>query len=437
MKLSRKSIIIGSTVILALIILIVIGKKRSAQNLEVNTSSIEKRTIIETVSANGKIRPEEEVKISADVSGEITELYVNEGDTVKSGQLLLKINPDLYLTALDRARANLSSSQSSYKTNQAMQTQAESRFREQEANYNRNLSLYEEGVISQAEFDAIKSAYEVAKSEVKAAEERVMAAKFGIENARAAMTEAQKNLDRTRIYAPTGGIVSALNSEKGERVVGTAQMAGTEIMVISNLDNIEVIVEVNENDILQINKNDTAIIEVDAYRDRTFKGLVSEISRSAKGVAGTQMTTDAVTNFEVKIRILKSSYSDLMEITDAPFLTGMSASVDIQTETVKDAQCLPIEAVTTRQREISDSVEKVSGMEDELDEIVFAFKDGKAVKCVVTTGIQDSRYIQILSGLEDVDKVITGPYDAISRKLEDGDEVTVTSRDVKVKLEES
>jgi HlyD family secretion protein len=217
-------------------------------------------------------------------------------------------------------------------------------------------------------------------------------------------------------------VVSALNSEKGERVVGTAQMAGTEILVISNFNNMEVIVDVNENDILQITGGDTALIEVDAYLDRKFKGIVSEISKSANTAAGMQLSTDQVTNFEVKVRLLKSSYADLLEVTDAPFLPGMSASVEIQTNVKKDIPCLPIEAVNTRERK--DTSNK-SSTDAELDEVVFAVEDGKAIKHIVTTGIQDSRYIEILSGLDSVNKVITGPYDAVSKKLKEGKKVKV------------
>lgn len=409
---------------LLLVILIVVGKSRNKTELNVVLGKIEKRTIISTVAATGKIQPEGQIKISPDVSGEIIELLVNEGDTVKEGQLLLKINPDLYLTAVDRAKANLSSAQSSYKTNKAMVSQSESRFTEQEANFKRNEKLLADQVISQAEFDAIKSAYLVAKSDLKAANERVAAAQYGIENAQATLLEAQKNLQRTSIYAPTDGVISALNSEQGERVVGTAQMAGTEILVISNFDNMEVIVDVNENDILQISRNDTCLIEVDAYGDRIFKGVVTKIARSASNASGSMsMSADQVTNFEVKVRILKSSYEDLLEITDAPFLPGMSASVEIQTDIARDISCLPIEAVTTREIE-SDSVSQ-SEIEDNLNEIVYSVKDGKAVEHLVKTGIQDSRYIQILSGLDSIEKVVVGPYDAVSKKLADGKEVVI------------
>ena len=423
---SKKNIWITVGLLAVVAVLIYIGKNRSRGELEVYLGKVEKRTIISTVSANGKIRPEAEVKISPDVSGEITELYIEEGDTVKEGQLLLKINPDLYITARDRASAGLSSSRSNLKTSQAQLTQADARFIEQKAAYERSTGLYNDKVISQAEYDAATSAYQIAKSEVQAAKERVSAARYGIQNSQASLNEANKNLGRTSIFSPSEGVVSALNNEKGERVVGTAQMAGTEIMIISNFNNMEVIVDVNENDILDVKKGDTTIIEVDAYSNRKFRGIVSEIAKSANTLPG-QVNTDQVTNFEVKILILKSSYEDLLTVTDAPFLPGMSANVEIQTEVKADIPCLPIEAVGTRMSE-EDSASTISSCEKELDEVVFLEEDDKATKKVITTGVQDSRYIEISSGLAIGDEVIVGPYDAVSKKLNVGDKVKVGTK---------
>ena len=427
---NKRNILIALGGLILVSILIYIGKNRSRGELEVNVGKVENRTIISTVSANGKIRPEAEVKISADVSGEITELYIEEGDTVKEGQLLLKINPDLYLTSRDRARAGVSSSQSNLKTSQAQLTQAQARLTEQEAAYTRNKQLYTDKVLSQAEYDAAKSAYAIAQSEVKAAQERISAARFGIQNSQATLTEANKTLGRTSIYAPSNGVVSALNNEKGERVVGTAQMAGTEIMVISNFNNMEVIVDVNENDILQVKKGDTSLVEVDAYSDRKFKGIVTEISKSANS-SGVQMSTDQVTNFEVKVRLLKSSYVDLLEVSTAPFLPGMSANVEIQTLVKNNIPCLPIEAVGTRVQEDSANI----STEEELDEVVFSISKSKAVLNIVKTGIQDSRYIEIREGLKVGDKVIVGPYDAVSKKLDNDQKIKITEKKVMNKLE--
>ena len=427
---NKRNILIALGGLILVSVLIYIGKNRSRGELEVNVGKVENRTIISTVSANGKIRPEAEVKISADVSGEITELYIEEGDTVKEGQLLLKINPDLYLTSRDRARAGVSSSQSNLKTSQAQLTQSQARLTEQEAAYTRNKQLYTDKVLSQAEYDMAKSAYAIAQSEVKAAQERISAARFGIQNSQATLTEANKTLGRTSIYAPSNGVVSALNNEKGERVVGTAQMAGTEIMVISNFNNMEVIVDVNENDILQVKKGDTSLVEVDAYSDRKFKGIVTEISKSANS-SGVQMSTDQVTNFEVKVRLLKSSYVDLLEVSTAPFLPGMSANVEIQTLVKNNIPCLPIEAVGTRVQEDSANI----STEEELDEVVFSISKSKAVLNIVKTGIQDSRYIEIREGLKVGDKVIVGPYDAVSKKLDNDQKIKITEKKVMNKLE--
>jgi HlyD family secretion protein len=424
---SKKNIIIAIIIIAVLGTLLYVGSKRDRGLLEVNLGKVVNRTIVSTVSANGKIRPEAEVKISADVSGEITELYIAEGDTVKEGQLLLKINPDLYVTSRDRAKAGVSSAQSNFKTSQAQLTQAKARFTEQQSSFTRSEQLFKDQVLSQAEFDAANSAYQIAQSEVKAAQERVSAARYGIDNSNATLSEANKNLGRTSIYAPSDGIVSALNNEKGERVVGTAQMAGTEIMVISNFNNMEVIVDVNENDILQVKKGDTAIVEVDAYSERKFKAIVTEISTSANNAGGMQMSSDQVTNFEVKIRLLKDSYKDLLETKDAPFLPGMSANVEIQTLVKKDIPCLPIEAVGTRIQE-EDSTKSKSSDEDELDEVIFTVENDKAVKHIVTTGIQDSRYIEITKGLDNISDVIVGPYDAVSKKLDSDKKVKVTKK---------
>ncbi len=432
---SKKNILITVVVLLLVAILLYIGKNRGRGELEVNIGKLEKRTIISTVSANGKIRPETEVKISADVSGEITELYVAEGDTVKEGQLLLKINPDIYVTQRDRANAGVNSSQSNYKTSEAQLTQAKARMTEQKAMFFRSKQLYQDQVLSQAEFEAATSAYTVAQSEVKAAEQRLSAAKYGIDNAQASLNEANKALGRTSIYAPSGGVVSALNNEKGERVVGTAQMAGTEIMVISNFSNMQVIVDVNENDILQVKKGDTAVVEVDAYADRTFKAIVTEISRSANNAGGQPMSADQVTNFQVKVRLLKISYEDLLETSAAPFLPGMSANVEIQTAIKKGINCLPIEAVGTRAQDVDSLQSTQSTGQDELDEIVFSVVNGKALKHIVKTGIQDSRYIEIVTGLDGVSDIVVGPYDAVSKKLEAGKKVEIVTQIESVKLQ--
>ncbi len=414
----RILILVGAAAVIA--VLLWINKSRQASAYEVETSKAALRTIVQTVAANGKIQPETDIKISADVSGEITELHVEEGDTVEQGQLLAKIWPELYLTAVDRATAGLNSAKVNLSTSEIAVKQAQSRFVQAENDYERNKKLFQDKVISKAEFDAITASYEVAFEELKAARERVQAARFGVQNAQAGLNEAKENLSRTSIYSPAAGVVSRLNIEKGEKVVGTAQMAGTEMMVISNFSQMEVIVEVNENDILSISKGDTARIEVDAYGSRQFAGIVTEIAKSA--MTGTGMSgTSEIANFEVKVLILQSSYADLQKVSSTPFLPGLSASVEIETEKRDGVLSLPIECVTTRENE-----EK--GAASLRDEVVFIEEDGKAFVKKVATGIQDSRYIEIVSGVDSSMSVISGPYNILSRSLKDGSPVEVTKK---------
>ena len=341
----RILIIAGCLILLVAVLLIFKGKGREA--LKVSAEEAQKRTIIQTVTATGKVQPEVELTISPDVSGEITDIYVQEGDIVKEGQMLLKIKPDLYVSSVDRANAGVSTAQSSKKMDLVMLTQAQSRLVEATLSYKRSQDLFSKKAISKAEFEKAESIYQVALSDVETAKERIASSNYTIDNAQANLREAKQNLARTIIYAPTDGTISKINSKRGERVVGTAQMQGTEIMRISNFTNVEVRVDVNENDILKLKKGDSAIIEVDAYGERKFKGIVTQIARASnKSVAS--MSTDQVTTFEVKIRMLKASYEDLMINNTIPFLPGLSANVDIQTSRGDGLISLPIESVTTR-----------------------------------------------------------------------------------------
>ena len=340
--------------------------------------------IIETVSASGKIQPEVEIKISPDVSGEIVELPIKEGQEVTKGELLVRIKPDTYLSMLQRSEAALNSAKASLSMSKA-------RLVESEANFKRNKTLFEKGAISASEFEQIESSYQVAKLNVESAQ-------YAVSSAQASLNESQENLNKTNIYAPISGTISKLSVELGERVVGTAQMAGTELLRLANLNFMEVAVEVNENDINSINLNDTTIIEVDAFGDKEFFGLVSEIANSANVMGA---SADQVTNFEVKIRIIDSVY----------FRPGMTATVEIQSQRVLNAISVPIQAVTTRV-DSADSSRK--------NECVFVYQDGIAVQTIVVTGIQDDKNIHIITGLNDSTEVVVGPYSAISRVLEDG-----------------
>ncbi|MBL7884857.1 MAG: efflux RND transporter periplasmic adaptor subunit [Bacteroidia bacterium] len=428
-----------------LTLLIVMLKNSGSKAINVATEKASKRSITELVSANGKIQPEVEVKISSDVSGEIVELYVKEGDQVKKGDLLCKINPLIYESNSSRMVATLNGAKANLANAKARLEQIKASFLNTETTYNRNKKLFDQGAISQADFDAAKAAYEGAKADVRAAEENVNASDFNVKSTEASLKEANDNLAKTNIYSPVNGTVSKLNKEKGERVVGTAQMEGTEIMRLANLNEMEVSVDVNENDIVRVHFNDTALIEVDAYLGRKFKGIVTEIANSANT---TGVTAEQVTNFTVKIRILQESYLDLLAENNnrAPFRPGMSATVDIQTKRVTNAITVPIQAVTTRADSsavegknigtqdndseegdivVTDSKERVEDISTliKIEECLFFYVYGKAKMVKVKTGIQDNNYIQIVSGINDGDEIISAPYSAISKQLKEGLEV--------------
>ncbi len=393
------------------------GRNRD-QTIRVTTDKSKKRDITETVAANGKIQPEIDVKISPDVSGEIIVLAVEEGDYVEKGDLLVKLKPDVYESALNRAEASLNNAKANLANSRARLTQVEAKFRQAKANFDRQKKLHEQGAISQADFETALSNYETAEADVKAAEETVRASQFSVQSAEASLKEAKDNLERTIIHAPRSGTISGLQVEEGERMVGTAQMAGTEMMHVSDLHRMEVDVEVNENDIVRVSLGDTADVEVDAYLDENFRGVVTEIANAA---TTSGQSVDQVTNFSVKIRLLRDPYEHLLVEEDSlgsPFRPGMSATVDIRTETVKQAVSLPIRAVTTRE-------DTAGGKEEELQECVFRVRDNRALRTDVKTGIQDNKYIQVLEGIEAGEEVITGPYDAISRELADSSSVVV------------
>jgi HlyD family secretion protein len=425
----------------ALIVAVVLAKKFSGNTaIKVSTEIAKKRTIIETVSASGKIQPEVEVKISSDVSGEIVELYVKEGDHVKKGDLLCKINPLIYESNLNRMAATLNGSKANLSNSQARLEQVKASFANVEASYQRNKKLFDQGAISQSEMDVSRANYEGAKADVKAAEENVNAADFNVKSTEASLKESSDNLAKTNIYSPVNGTVSQLNKEKGERVVGTAQMEGTEIMRLANLNEMEVSVDVNENDIVRVHNGDTSLIDVDAYLDRKFKGIVTEIANSANT---TGVTAEQVTNFTVKIRILQESYQDLItsNTSTAPFRPGMSATTDIQTKKVANIIAVPIQAVTPRSDtsnvpgkevkkenkdeeglEVKDEKNKNTNTKETVksDEYVFILSEGKAKMVKVKTGIQDNDYIEIKEGIKEGDEIISAPYGAISKQLKNG-----------------
>lgn len=402
-------------VLLLAIVLLVVGKKAgwfgTELTVKVLAGNVERQIITEKITANGKIQPMTKVKISPDVSGEIIELFVKEGDPVNPGDPLVVIKPDLYRSALSRSEAALNSSH-------ARLAQTEAQLIERDLAFKRAQQLYQSQTIPKAEFETAQAAFKVTEAEVKAA-------RFSVKSAEATVAEAREQLTKTRIFAPIAGIVTLLDVEKGERVVGTNMYAGTEMMVIADLDKMEVQVDVNENDIVKVNLGDTALVEVDAYLNRKFRGVVTEIANSAR-TAGT--TTDQVTNFEVKILLLHDSYADLIDSTrtgKSPFRPGMSATVDIMTLTRSGILAVPVQAVTTRlkndttHREATVPNAANRPVDDEKEEVVFRIKDNRAYKAVVISGIQNNTHIEITEGLTEGEQIVTGPYNAVSKTLKD------------------
>ncbi|MCC6373016.1 MAG: efflux RND transporter periplasmic adaptor subunit [Bacteroidia bacterium] len=431
----------------SLVIISVLGYKMMKGNkpTEVYAEKAAVRDIIEVVSATGKIQPETELKISSDVSGEVTEMMVKEGDQVKKGDLLCRIKPDLYMSAFERVNASVNSTKANLKTTQAQLDQAKANLANSESIFNRNKKLFDQSAVSQQDFDAAKAQYEGAKANVAALEASLKASQYSIEGSEASLKEANTNLEKTYIYSPVDATVSKLSIERGERVVGVSGMTGTEIMRLANLNEMEVSVEVNENDIIKVHKNDTALIEVDAYMDKKFKGIVTEIANSSNA---TGISVDQVTNFVVKIRMLRESYNYLITGTNQiPFRPGMSASVDIQTRRVRNVTSVPIQAVTVRNKD-SVNVKKKEDMDDrevkvqneneekefskpeeKNKEYVFIYENGMSKQVEVKTGIQDNDFIEITSGLKKGDEIICGPYSAVSKILKDKSKVQVVKKE--------
>ncbi|MFN3444739.1 MAG: efflux RND transporter periplasmic adaptor subunit [Bacteroidia bacterium] len=446
-KRSNRLLLFLGIAVVVLLLVLVIGKKSGwiggDDLVKVATTKAEKASITESVTANGKIQPEVEVKISSDVSGEIRELYVKEGDSVRAGQLLARIDPELYQSALARTEASLNNSKANLASSRARLLQAEAKLTELEKQFQRNTKLHQEKLLSDAEFETAKSTYVTAKAEVESAKQNILASQFTVQSQEATLKESTKNLSRTEIFAPVNGVVSKLSVEKGERVVGTSQMAGTEMMRIANLNDMEVSVDVNENDIVKVALGDTSLVEVDAYGTRKFKGIVTEIANSATTTSAT--TSDQVTNFVVKIRILRSSYADLSAQYGSKrsvFRPGMSASVDVQTQSVNDVVAIPIESVTMRDKSELDS-NKTEGIavkrkstsgsstkkSTDEQEMVFVFNDGKVVLRAVKTGIQNDKLIEIKEGLQVGDEVVSAPFSAITRTLKNNTAVKKVAKE--------
>jgi HlyD family secretion protein len=433
--------LIGAVVVL--LIFIIVGRSAGwigkPKEIEVELTKAKKVTIVEKVSASGTVQPVTEVKIAPEVSGEIIELLIEEGDSVKQGETIVKIRPDIWQSQLERAEAGLSQQRANLEQSKSNLLRMQATFTRAEAEFKRQETLWNQKVISEADWQLARQNYEIAKNDVQSAEQAVEAARYVIRSTEASLQEARENLRRTTVVAPMDGVISKLIVKLGERVVGTQQMTGTEMLRIADLNKMEVRVNVNENDIVRVHLGDTAVIDVDAYSGdkKEFKGVVTLIANTAKD----KVSTDAITEFEVRILMLTSSYQDLIkEGNKFPFRPGMTASVDIHTTTKDNALSVPLAAVTTRNpdaennqegenngeassnaRQTSDASKPQKKTEDKT--VVFVNDNGVAKMVEVKTGISDYDNIEILSGIADGAEIITGPFTAVSKRLKDGDKV--------------
>lgn len=419
---------------LLLLILIVAGRAKGDGGTKVALEKAGPHTIIEIVSASGKIYPETQVKISPEVSGEVTELNIEEGDSVHKGELLVRINPAIYNSIVTQASAGMQQSKMSSSNMRELSAQSKATYEQSLATFNRNKKLFDQKVISAQEFEQADATYKAAQANYNASLASASGGHYSVESAEAGLTQARENLRKTTIFAPTSGIISQLNIKKGERVVGTAQMAGTDILTIADMSRIEVQVDVSETDIAKVQIGDSTNVVADAYRNRKFKGIVSKISVSSTKT-GAQLTTDQVTNYTVHILILPESYADLTAIQQKgkfPFKPGMSASVEIQTRKERNVLSVPVNAVTTR--DMPDSVKekmKASGDESDIRQVVFVYNEKDKTVAVrdVKTGIQDNESIQITEGLKDGEQVVSAPYGAIARTLKDKEKVQAVKKE--------
>jgi HlyD family secretion protein len=443
-----KWILIGLGALIAILVGVRLLAGPKDTGIKVTAETVSRRTIVETVNASGKVYPEVEVKVSPDISGEIVELNVQEGDSVRKGQVLARIYADVYSSQRDEASSRVVQSQATVANNAAALEALKSQLEFDKQTFNRNKQLFDEKVISQAEFEQYQSKYLASQAQYNAALQNIRSLQAGVQSAQTQLSAANKNLGRATIVAPMDGVISMLTVKQGERVVGTAQMAGTEMMRVADLSTMEVRVDVGENDVVKVSLGDSADVEVDAYNNRKFKGIVTQIAASTVKSGGSAITSNDVTNYEVRIRLDRASYADLLDPSKPkkfPFRPGMNASADIKTKRTEGALAVPITAVAARvqgsDESIDDKKKEAQKTEDddeaipavatdELEEVVFMLKeDGKVEKRVVKTGIQDINYIQVLNGLKEGEQIVTAPYNAISKTLKTGTKVTVVSKD--------
>ena len=423
----NKKLLLGIGALVLLLVAAALVRGGSRELPSVSTAKVTFRDLVERVSASGKIQPEIEVKITAEVNGQITQLPVKEGDVVAQGDLLVQLNPDIYDAALLRAEASLNSARSNLASARAQVAQGEANFFAATKAFERGEALLLQKVISQAEFDQTQASYLTTKANVTSSEENVRSAEFAIRSAEASVQEAKDNLGRTTLRAPQAGVVTALSKEVGESVQGNGFTAGEVILNVSDLSVMEVNVEVNESDIVRIHLGDEAEIEVDAYLGETFKGVVTEIGNTALNAGMNGFSIDQVTNFSVKVRIAQDSYAHLSEgANDTPFRPGMSATVDILTARVEGALSAPIQAVTSRSAGFGaeeDDKGAAPSADGEVELGVFVLIDGEVRWTPVETGIQDARHVVLSGELTEGTTVITGPYDVVSRTLNHKDAV--------------
>lgn len=455
-KKSNKILYIGIGAVAFLILFLIIGKSAGwigkPKTIEVEVTKAKKVSITEKVSASGTVQPVIEVKLAPEVSGEIIDLRVEDGDSVNLGDVLVKIRPDIVLSQLERSEAALNQQKANLESSKASLSRAQATYIRAEQEYKRQEKLWNEKVISEADWQLAQQNFKVATNDLKSAEQSVEAARYIVSSTEASVKESRENVRRTTVNAPMRGVVSKLNVKKGERVVGTAQMAGTEMMRIADLSKMEVRVNVNENDIVRVHLNDSVIIDVDAYGNtgKQFKGLVTNIANTARD----KVSADAITEFEVRILILQSSYEDLMKAGNKyPFRPGMTASVDIITTRKENVLSVPLAAVTTRnpddkgmvsenqndddndRPQVTDSSKpKAQKKEDKV--VVFVNENGVAKMMEVKTGISDYDNIEIISGLSDSLEVITGPFLVVSKRLKEGDKISVKKEEKKNKEKE-
>lgn len=446
--LKRILIIAGVVIIILLVVKMLAGANDKAEKVAVE--KVTRRTIIETVTASGNIYPEVEVKISPDISGEITELNVEEGDSVRKGQVLARIFADIYALQRDQAASQVGQTEATVANSKAALESTKASLEQAKQAYDRNKALYDQKVISQAEFEQFETTYRSAQANYNAALQGIKGLQANVTAAQTGLTKANKDLGRTTLVAPMSGVISSLKVKRGERVAGNSFNVGTEMMTVADMSVLEVRVDVGENDIVKVNIGDSADVELDAYNNRKFKGVVTQIASSTKTTLTSAVSND-VTNYEVRIRLDQDSYKDLIDPSKPkkfPFRPGMNASAEIKTKRHDDVMAAPITAVNARVKGSDQSIadkkkesavgkenenqdnQTASSISDELEEVVFVLQsDGSVKKVVVKSGIQDINYIEILSGLKGNEEVVTGPYNAISKTLKDGMKVKVVPKD--------